>query len=135
MRIIIYCVTMLALAVPCRAFELSAVVVSVYDGDTLTVDIPDVPPVFGDDVGVRVLGIDTPEMRGGTPETRRMAVQARDQVRCWCPGGSMVILRDVARDKYFRVLARVECGGVDVGSALLGLGLARPYDGGTKGGW
>jgi endonuclease YncB( thermonuclease family) len=135
MRIIIYCIAMLALAGPCRAFELSAVVVSVYDGDTITVDIPGVPPVFGDDVGVRVLGIDTPEMRGGTHDTRRLAVQARDQVRGWCPAGSVVTLHDVARDKYFRILARVECGGVDVAAGLLGLGLARPYDGGTKGGW
>lgn len=135
MRIIIYCIMMLALAAPCRAFELSAVVVSVYDGDTLTVDVPDVPAVFGDDVGVRVLGIDTPEMRGGTPETRRLAVQARDHVRDLCPVGSAVMLRDVARDKYFRILARVECGGVDVAAELLRLGLAREYDGGTKGEW
>lgn len=120
---------------PVHAADLSAVVVSVYDGDTLTVDIPDVPAVFGERIGVRVRGIDTPEMRGGTHETRQIAVQARDQVRGWCPAGSVAELRDVARDKYFRVLARVVCGGIDVGSALLGLGLAREYDGGRKEEW
>jgi len=122
-------------AIPAYAEDMTAVVVSVYDGDTITVDIPGVPAVFGDDIGVRIMGIDTPEMRGGTSETRRLAVQARDAVRGWCQAGGAVTLRDVARDKYFRVLARVECQGVDVAAELVRMGLAKPYDGGTKEGW
>lgn len=135
MKAIVFVVYLFCLVLPAQAADLSAVVVSVYDGDTLTVDIPGVPPVFGDDVGVRVMGVDTPEMRGGTPETRRLAIQARDRVRGWCPPGGVITLRDVARDKYFRILARVECGGMDVAAGLLRLGLAREYDGGKKREW
>lgn len=135
MRTIALTIILALLSVPAHAEDLSAVVVGVYDGDTITVDIPDVPAVFGDNVGVRVLGIDTPEIRDRRPDVHALAVQARDMVRGWCPVGSPAMLHDVARDKYFRILARVECGGVDVAAELLRMGLAKPYDGGTKEGW
>lgn len=135
MKSLVLFLSLSCLGVPAQAADLAAVVVLVYDGDTITVDVPDVPPVFGDDIGVRVAGIDAPEMRGGTPETRRLAIQARDVVRGLCPTGSVVTLRDAARDKYFRVLARIECGGVDVAEELLRRGLAREYGGGKKRGW
>ena len=39
-------------------------VVSVYDGDTLRVDLSCSQPLFCDNVSVRIRGIDTPEIRG-----------------------------------------------------------------------
>jgi endonuclease YncB( thermonuclease family) len=35
-----------------------------YDGDTMTVNIPGVHPLFGNEIGIRVRGIDTLEIRG-----------------------------------------------------------------------
>jgi len=37
----------------------------VYDGDTITVNVPQWPDIVGEEVGIRVRGIDTPEIRGG----------------------------------------------------------------------
>ena len=35
-----------------------------YDGDTMTVNIPGVHPLFENEIGIRVRGIDTLEIRG-----------------------------------------------------------------------
>lgn len=56
--------------------DLTATVVSVYDGDTMTVTIPDVPPLLGENIPVRVRGIDTPEMKDKRLEIHALAVQA-----------------------------------------------------------
>jgi micrococcal nuclease len=44
-------------------------------------------------------------------------------------------LKDIEREKYFRLLARVEVDGKDLGKQLVATSLARPYDGGGKQGW
>ncbi|WP_043643491.1 thermonuclease family protein [Solidesulfovibrio carbinoliphilus] len=116
--------------------DLFAVVISVYDGDTMTVSIPDVHPLLGDGISIRVRGIDTPEMKDQRPEIHAMAVLARDMVRGLCPSGSTVELRGVGRDKYFRIDATPVCGGVDVAAELVKAGLAHgDYEGGTKVAW
>ncbi|MEC7218784.1 MAG: hypothetical protein VXW29_00075 [SAR324 cluster bacterium] len=38
--------------------------VRAYDADTITVNSKDLPPVFDEELGIRVAGIDTPEIRG-----------------------------------------------------------------------
>jgi len=106
-----------------------ATVVSVYDGDTLTVDIDAMPPVFGDNIGIRVYGIDTPEMKG---PFKKEATKARDLVRSLCKIGSTIELSNIRRDKYFRLDADVICSGKNVGEELLKRGMAKPYFGGKK---
>ena len=53
-------------------------VVDVYDGDTFKIDLPSMHPIFGDDLSIRVFGIDTPEMRGTSNEIKALAIQARE---------------------------------------------------------
>ncbi len=48
-----------------------------YDGDTLTVDAEPEPGLTAR-TSVRVDGIDTPEIRGGCPAEKALALQARD---------------------------------------------------------
>lgn len=115
--------------------DLSGTVVSVHDGDTMTVSIPGVPPLLGNTIPIRVRGIDTPEMHDARPNIQVIAVQARDLVRGWCPVGSPVELHDVGRGKYFRIVATPICGDLDVAKELLKVGLAHVYDGGTKQPW
>jgi len=116
-------------------------VVRVYDGDTLTVNLAGLYPVFGHELGVRIIGIDTPELASScaTAELKaaekRKAEQARDMVRTLVANGELVVLSELARDKYFRLLAKVEIDGVDVGETLIQKGLADRYDGGTKVSW
>ena len=50
-------------------------VVDVYDGDTFKIDLPNMHPLFGDDISIRLFGVDTPEMRGTTDEVKALAMQ------------------------------------------------------------
>ena len=49
--------------------------------------------------------------------------------------GEKVILYNLGRDKYFRLLASVKVGGIDVAEYLIKKGLAKSYDGGAKVWW
>jgi endonuclease YncB( thermonuclease family) len=114
-------------------------VVSVYDGDTLRVDLACSQPVFCDNVPVRIRGIDTPEIRGKCESEKERAIQARNVVRALIEQstkeGREVVLNAPERGKYFRVLADVHIDGLSVGKALINQGLARAYDGGKRSGW
>ena len=46
-----------------------------YDGDTCTFTIPDVHPLFGDKINVRIAGIDTPEIKGKCQKETALAMQ------------------------------------------------------------
>ena len=116
-------------------------VVRVYDGDTIYINIPNLPPVFGHNIGVRINGIDTPEMRSSCKADidqvieREMAKGAKQLIQDQIKPHSVVVLSDVKRDKYFRINATVTVDGVDVTQRLYDANLARPYDGGKKQGW
>lgn len=103
-----------------------------YDGDTLTVDLPGVHPLFGDDISVRISGIDTPEMKGKCAKEKSAAKAAKALVTSLLIKAKRIDLLEVGRDKYFRINGRVVADGVDVGAALVRKALAVPYDGGTK---
>ena len=81
-----------------------ATVTSVYDGDTITVDIDLGFSVVLRNIKLRLLGIDTPEMRGGTPETKSYAKKARDYVREKCLGKEIYV-ESRKKGKYGRYLA------------------------------
>ena len=86
-------------------YEYRAIVVSVYDGDTITVDIDLGFGVWKRGEKVRLLGINSPEVRG---ESRERGIVARDALRAKI-GDSAVTLR-TKRDKqgkYGRYLAVV----------------------------
>jgi endonuclease YncB( thermonuclease family) len=122
-------------AIP-RVDEVKAVITRVYDGDTITVDIPGWPPVVGKSIGIRVWGIDTPERKDQRPHIKEMAVAARELVEAKAKAtGGRVTLKDVARDKYFRLLARVYIGGHEIAAELKAAGLAKEYYGETKVPW
>lgn len=103
-----------------------------YDGDTVTFEIPDVHPLLGRGISVRVLGVDTPEKNGKKPCERQRARDAQRIVAKLLKNASSIELRRVERDKYFRILAEVWADGRSIGDVLLKNGLAYRYDGGTK---
>jgi len=108
------------------------IVIDNYDGDTLTVDIPGVPALFGDSVKVRVIGIDTPEMKSKCDKERVLALEAKELVYNIIRESPYVDLLNVDRDKYFRILADVKTVKGDLATILLDKGLAVKYNGGTK---
>ena len=95
---------LLALTVP-------AIVTSVYDGDTLKVSATIWPGITWAG-SVRVLGVDTPEIRGKCPEEKAKAIAAREFVKLTIRKhsiGDEVVLHNVKLGKYAgRVLADVE---------------------------
>jgi micrococcal nuclease len=106
-------------------------VVDVYDGDTIKVNIAGLPPLFGEKVSIRLRGIDTPEMRGGTIESKAKAKVSRDHL-AGILSGNVVTLHNVGRGKFFRVVADVRAGGMDVVPEMLRAGMGEPYDGGAR---
>ncbi len=131
-------VALVSLTAPAAANEIipgpvPAEVVSVYDGDTLTV-IAHPWPSLAIETGVRVLGIDTPEIRGKCPEEKAAAIAARDALIEIV--GETVKLYQVQEGKYAgRVVAVVVAGGRDVVEQMLERGHGRRYDGGRREAW
>jgi len=62
-------------------YHYNAHVTAVYDGDTITVDIDLGLGVWLKKQKIRLYGINTPELRGGTPETKAKGREARDWLR------------------------------------------------------
>lgn len=110
-------------------------IVRVYDGDTFYCNVNQWPPILGENIGVRIYGIDTPEIRGSSPEIKEYAYKAKSVVLEKLKNSKCVILKNIKRGKYFRVVADVECDGKDLASILINKGLAKPYYGQTKDQW
>ena len=108
---------------------------NIYDGDTLRVTVHDWPPLFGRSIPVRVRGVDTPEIRGRCPYEKRKAIAARDFVRRHLFTSQSIVLRDVTRGKYFRIVADVYVDGVNLSETLIKSGHGRAYDGGRREFW
>jgi len=113
---------------------LEARVLRVIDGDTIEV----AARVWLDlmvTTRVRLVGIDTPEIKGKCQREKDLARAARQFTERLA--GKVVYLRRVTYDKYAgRVLAEVmTVTGDDIGKALILEGVARPYDGGKRQGW
>lgn len=107
-------------------------VIKVRDGDTFIINIPNIPDVFGNNIAVRIRGIDTPELNDSREEIRKISIRAKEELEILLFSGGKVILYNLGRDKYFRLLASVKVGNVDVAEYLIKKGLAKEYDGGKK---
>ena len=110
-------------------------VTSIYDGDTFRVNIKDWPRVVGYHMPVRVSGIDAPEMKGKCPKEIALARKAKQAVVAMLRDGKKIELRNLRRDKYFRLLADVYVDGKSLSETLLQAGLAYAYEGGKKKSW
>lgn len=132
-------------------------VVDVYDGDTLTAIIQIYPGYFSQ-IKIRLNGIDTPEMRGGTIESKARAIDARNRLLQFITARSdidfrkkstvdirtflnskipcMVFIKCYHHDKYGRVLGDIYASSdttlPSFNELLVKDGYAVEYDGGTK---
>ena len=108
----------------------SGLVIHVYDGDTITVAAKLNNELFK--FSVRVLGVDTPEIKGSSASEKRAAIKARDFVRTLLLD-KVVHLRNHVREKYGRVCASVILeDGRDLSEILIQQNLGVSYGGGTK---
>jgi len=109
--------------------------VSVYDGDSFKVDLDNLPTVFGEKIGVRVGGIDTPEMRGKCPYEKVLANKAKHFTEEKLRNADVIELRNISRGKYFRIVADVYTDGESLTDGIVEEGLGYRYYGGTKIPW
>lgn len=104
-------------------------VLSVHDGDTLTVNLPCAIPAVCSRMPVRIDGIDTPELNDKRPEMKLLAQKARLRLKELTSPPHQVEMQVTGRDKYFRLDARIVSDGIPVARTLTAEGLARPYTG------
>ena len=107
-------------------------IVKVRDGDTFVINVKNIPDVFGEEIAVRIRGIDTPELNDEREDIRKISIQAKEELERLLYSGKKVILYDLGRDKYFRLLASVKVGDIDIAEYMIERGLAKEYDGGKK---
>jgi micrococcal nuclease len=110
-------------------------VTTIYDGDTFTATINSWPAIAGKNIGIRVSGIDTPELRGKCRKEIELARAAKKMTVGMIRSAKVIELRQMRRDKYFRIDAEVFVDGKSIAKALISAGLAIPYAGGTKISW
>lgn len=110
-------------------------ILSIYDGDTFRCNIKNYPKIIGDNISVRIAGIDCPEMTDKRPNIKALARQAKQYTVARLREGKNIQLMNMRRDKYFRILADINIDGKDLAQELIKKGLAKPYDGGTKEKW
>ena len=103
----------IAALVLCFAPPFQAVVVSVYDGDTITIRTDET-------IKIRITGIDAPELK-------QPFGQASKQAMSGLVYGKTVTIKPVKKELYGRLLARVEIGGKDTSLTMVELGMAHWY--------
>lgn len=106
--------------------------VKTHDGDTITVEIQNVPPIIGHNISVRVKGIDAPEISGSGACERQQARAAQELVQKSLSTAKRIDLANLQRDKYFRLLADVLVDGKSLKQIVMDAHLAYAYNGGTK---
>ena len=109
-----------------------AIYVRNYDGDTITFNLPNLHPIIGKKIAVRVNGIDTPEIRGKCDKEKYDAEQAKSMVEDFLKDAENIDLKNMGRGKYFRIVADVYADGENLAEALVDSGMAVRYNGGKK---
>ncbi len=107
-------------------------VTSIYDGDTFRVNLEGYPQIIGYRMGIRVNGIDTPEMRGKCQQEKLLARKAKQFTVAKLRAAKTIELRNMKRGKYFRIVADVYVDNKNLGELLIVNKLAVAYDGGHK---
>lgn len=111
-------------------------VIKVYDGDTITI----ATQLYNGDVSpkqelckfnVRILGIDTPELKTKNAGEKELGIIARNALSELLLN-KVVKLENVKYDKYGRILCNVFLDNVNISEWLVSNKLAVVYNGGTK---
>ena len=90
-----------------------ATVTNVHDGDTITVRTDET-------IEIRLVGIDAPELKQPFGQASKQAMSA-------LVFGKTVTIKPDKKERYGRLLARVEIGGKDTSLTMVELGMAHWY--------
>lgn len=114
-----------------------------YDGDTITFSIPNLHPLIGRNISIRLYGVDTPEMRPKYDKSKKSipasvvcekhkAKEAKRIVGRVLRYAESIELRNIKRGKYFRIVAEIYYDGKSLADLLIGKKLAYKYYGKKK---
>ena len=103
-----------------------------YDADTVTFSIPNVHPIIGKDISIRVAGVDTPELRSKNSCEKSLAKKAKEFVASELSKAKRINLLNISRGKYFRIVADVEYDGKSLTKKLIDMNFGYAYHGATK---
>ena len=98
-----------------------ATVVSVYDGDTIVVDIDMGMKVWQKGIRIRFAGINAPELNTGEGKV------SRDALKTQISPGDIVTVISHSFEKYGRLLATVEKNNINLNQWMLDNNFAVPY--------
>ena len=117
-------------------YAVPAVVDYIFDGDTFSAQVF-LEPTVKITVRVRLINIDTPEIKGACRREKDLAQRAKSRLMELIPRGTVVELGNIKDDKYLgRINANVFLpDGRDVGLILIDGGYGRPYGGGKRKSW
>ena len=118
-----------------RAVIVPSRVVSVHDGDTFFIDVDSVPELYGKRIGIRVRGVDTPEVRTKCEAEKAKGNAAKQFTENLLRQAHTLVLTNVERGKFFRYIADVRIDGRSLAEALIESGLGRVYNGGKRQPW
>ena len=90
----------------------------VIDGDTFRCDIDEHSAIAGKNISIRLRGINTPELRSRNPEERKSAILEKQRLFDLLNSARVIELRNIDRDKYFRIDADVYIDGEPLLSKL-----------------
>jgi len=97
----------------------------VYDGDTFFINVDQWPAIIGDDIGIRVSGMDTPEISSrckiqySKDREKSLAIAARDYAEELLTNAKRVELRSMKRGSRFRIVADVYIDGKNMADIMI----------------
>lgn len=103
------------------------------DGDTIRADVAIWPDTVVD-AAIRVLGVDTPEMKASNACERDLAQKAKAFTDAWIQANAPLLIGAVKPDKYAGRFDAVVTGkdGTSLSVALIQSGHGRRYTGGAR---
>lgn len=109
-------------------YTYTAEFIDCYDGDTATAKI-DLGFYVAIEATVRLLGINTPELRGGTAATKAAGIAARDRLRELVLGRKVQVISVKGEDSFGRWLVVIQVPSElrSINQQLIDEGHAVPY--------
>ena len=105
--------------------------VSIYDGDTFTVNLSCSEEVLCSKMPIRVKGVDTPEIKGKSEAEKNLAKKAKEYTKSFLSRPN-IVLQNCTRDKFFRLDCYVISGERNLTKELIEKRLGVSYHGGSK---
>jgi len=113
-------------------------ILKVIDGDTLVIEAPYLPKELGNTIGIRILGVDTPEKapRAKCASEANKGAKSTEFTKTLISRAQTKIIIIKSWDKYGgRLLGDVLLDGKLLSQSLIDAKMAVPYDGGPKINW